>query len=286
MLIEERKYSPTDYEGIIDGLLQSEDFNAEFRHIRSVIIQNPLFFPLLFKALDNKILNTSETEDRAKVSALEELKAGLMEFTNVVPADLPDFILRDRQLYNYYLQDFNVPHNNNQEWAKFKEKITDLLVDLPKSKGEMFLNWCIQMLEMNLSRHRKTCRNPICGVEGSHERRLLYINEFIAENYPKPIVQNSPLTSDEGSKQKEGVKMQWLGTQKELAELFIRLKAKGWIADFEAETIKTCFTNANSIQQLLKPGAFTEDLGGTFEQVFTPEYSPKFHGVMQNPKPG
>lgn len=79
-------------------------------------------------------------------------------------------------------------------------------------------------------------------------------------------------------------KIQWLGTQKELAELFIRLRAKGWIADFEPETIKDCFTNANTIQQLLKPGEYTEDLGGTFEQVFTPEYSPKFHGIAPNTK--
>ncbi|MBK6995111.1 MAG: hypothetical protein IPH31_09345 [Lewinellaceae bacterium] len=123
-----------------------------------------------------------------------------------------------------------------------------------------------------------------CAQDKGYTRRVSLIRTLIDEAKPQPvlkveILENQPVLEFPSTK-----KIQWLGTQKELAELFIRLRAKGWITDFEPETIKECFTKSDSIHQILKPGEYTEDLGGTFEQVFTPEYVSKFHGVLPNPK--
>ncbi len=80
-------------------------------------------------------------------------------------------------------------------------------------------------------------------------------------------------------------KMEWLGTQKELAELLIMLKERRWIRQFRNTTIKACFTRSNSIQQVLKPGQQKGKYYDNYPQVFTENYLQKFHGIKENPKP-
>ena len=81
-------------------------------------------------------------------------------------------------------------------------------------------------------------------------------------------------------------KIQWKGTQKELAELLIELKRKGWIEDYENIAIKHCFSNSNTIEQYLKPYTMKDKNGyvDTYEKVFTPKYKPRFFGIKPNPK--
>lgn len=79
--------------------------------------------------------------------------------------------------------------------------------------------------------------------------------------------------------------MEWLGTQKELAELLIMLKERRWIRQFRNTTIKACFTRSNSIQQILKPGQQRGKYYDNYPQVFTENYLQKFHGMKENPKP-
>lgn len=79
-------------------------------------------------------------------------------------------------------------------------------------------------------------------------------------------------------------KIQWKGTQKQLGELFVELKKKGWIEGFEYQTIAAAFTNAKSIQQVLKPGTQKEDYEPTYDQIFTTQYDPQFYGIKENPK--
>ena len=82
------------------------------------------------------------------------------------------------------------------------------------------------------------------------------------------------------NKEKELTKIQWLGTQKQLAELFIELKKKGWIEEHPAEVIQSCFTKSNSISQCFKPG-IDKNRGyePTYPGIYTPEYNPKFFGI-------
>ncbi len=78
----------------------------------------------------------------------------------------------------------------------------------------------------------------------------------------------------------ETPQMNWLGTQTQLAELFVELKRKGFIKEIEASKIKKSFTKSNSIQQILKP-AISDDLEPTFEHIFTKKYAPKFENIKK-----
>lgn len=74
-------------------------------------------------------------------------------------------------------------------------------------------------------------------------------------------------------------RIEWLGTQKQLGELFIELKKNGFIADWNYATIKSCFTNSNTIHQILKPD--DKDFHA-YHQIYSAQYEPKFDGIKPN----
>ncbi|MFY7935987.1 MAG: hypothetical protein ACOVOQ_01315 [Flavobacterium sp.] len=71
-------------------------------------------------------------------------------------------------------------------------------------------------------------------------------------------------------------KIEWQGTQKELAELFLELKRKKWIKEIPINLIKQYFTKSNSIHQVLKPTQDSRTKVETYEGIYAPEYKPKF----------
>ncbi|GHA61672.1 hypothetical protein [Pontibacter akesuensis] len=73
-------------------------------------------------------------------------------------------------------------------------------------------------------------------------------------------------------------KFEWLGTQKELAEMHIELKRKGWIKEIEHRTISAAYTKGDTIRQLVKPSR-----GFVYPDVYTTAYRPKFDGIKQRP---
>ena len=79
-------------------------------------------------------------------------------------------------------------------------------------------------------------------------------------------------------------KIIWKGTQKQLAELFIELKKKGWIDHHENGAIKSCFAETKSIDQYLKPfhDPKSKVKEPTYENVYTTEYIPSFDSVTPN----
>lgn len=77
-------------------------------------------------------------------------------------------------------------------------------------------------------------------------------------------------------------KHEWLGTQFQLAELFIELERKGWIKEKKHKTIKGCFTNSNTIDQVIKPGYDLKE--PTYPQIYTESYRPVFEGIKKNRK--
>jgi hypothetical protein len=86
-------------------------------------------------------------------------------------------------------------------------------------------------------------------------------------------------------------KINWLGTQKELGELFVELLQKGWIAEINAKKIQALFSKSNTISQVIKPsGQLIPDEQGNkklenqYEQIYTAKYQPKFDTIRKNPK--
>ena len=284
MKIEEKTYSQEDYVNLVMQLLENPDIDATLRTCpRNVHNLNPNFYLMLFKVVEVFRERQVEEGNRNVVALLDQLKSKLYEYTDIIPADLPASILQDKILADRYLDDHRTLVFKDDDWNNFQDYILEKARSIPQNLELPFLNWCVRMLEMNLAKHMKKCTNPLnCRINQGYDRRLQYLARLIEEITPTQI---EPVHLSE-SMRKPTNKIQWLGSQKELAELFIYLRAKGWIVDFEPETIKECFTSSNTIHQYLKPGEYTEDLRGTFEQVFTSEYSPKFNGIKQNIKRG
>lgn len=77
--------------------------------------------------------------------------------------------------------------------------------------------------------------------------------------------------------------MEWLGSQKQLAELFIQLKEKGWIKSIKSQPIKAAFTNSASIQQFIKPGTDTRLGEDTHEVLHLDGYEDIFAAIPKRP---
>lgn len=69
--------------------------------------------------------------------------------------------------------------------------------------------------------------------------------------------------------------MTWNGTQKELGELFVELKRKGWIDEFNFNAIKSAFSGAKSIDVTMRPGKNTQG-DPSYSNIYTSEYRAKF----------
>ena len=88
-------------------------------------------------------------------------------------------------------------------------------------------------------------------------------------------------TSDQIEPEMDFDKMEWLGTQKQLAELFIELEKKGWIKEKDITLIKFSFTNSNTIDQVLKPTQDRHTKQSLYSGVYTPSYKPSFDAIKQ-----
>jgi hypothetical protein len=84
-----------------------------------------------------------------------------------------------------------------------------------------------------------------------------------------------------------GPKIQWLGTQRDLAELFIEAVAKGYITKIEIEKIQRYFNKSASIDKLLhSKGEWISHLNRyTYPAVYGNSKSAKFGKIVENPKP-
>ena len=76
-------------------------------------------------------------------------------------------------------------------------------------------------------------------------------------------------------------KIEWLGTQKQLAELLIELKKKGWISEIDHYTIKKTFTNSDTIQQLFKGYYDATADEYVYDQIYTKRYRAKFRDIKK-----
>lgn len=108
---------------------------------------------------------------------------------------------------------------------------------------------------------------------------LLEHKELFSENTvfkAKEWMKELPISKPQSNK---NLQMEWLGTQGQLAELFVELQRKGYIKVIEANKIKNAFTKSKTIQQILKPSVDKYTYESTFEHIFTKKYKPKFEKI-------
>ncbi len=232
--------------------------------------------PILIEAALSDI-NDFEDLNEAKVVLAKHEFLGLIEQVKSDLKVLPDYLTKDPFL-KQRLGDRALMPVTQKTLDTWGNSMNDYVAKLPSQNLTMpFFSWCIQQMKFNLEAHQSHCeKGKVCGTDIGYQRRMDLLKRRMEELQP---AQTEAMQNPKPINQ-----IQWLGTQKELAELFIRLKEKGWISGFEYETIKACFTNSNSIQQVLKPGQDPKTKQATFDQVFTKDYTSQFHGIQQNPK--
>ncbi|MCC6412005.1 MAG: hypothetical protein IT270_10125 [Saprospiraceae bacterium] len=191
MIITEKKYEEADYEELVQELLQAPDLDTEFqfRHFKSVLISNRRFFLLLFKELDEIKSKAILLDDEKLHSAINRLEGKLYEYTNIIPAKIPESILSDRLLIDQYLAD-QPRINMKDEWGKVRNYIIEKFHTIPQKQQLPFLEWCMGMLQMNFERHKKKCNNPTdCPINQGYDLRLQFIEKMIEEATPKQVEQ-------------------------------------------------------------------------------------------------
>lgn len=104
----------------------------------------------------------------------------------------------------------------------------------------------------------------------------LLLSQDIADEIKNPSKVSMPAIS----------KIEWLGTQKELGELFVELERKKFISEVTPtmkKTISLIFDKAKSISQVMKP---TEAIPGekTYDGIYTKGYRPIFSKISANRK--
>jgi len=157
----------------------------------------------------------------------------------------------------------------NKPFAKFRQPMDEYLEFKKENETVGLLNLGLIILEEAILLHRMYCDQTDCMFEKNYNQKKNYINSKLNE-ISKPENEQKTITFD---------KIEWLGTQKELAELFIELKKNEWIKEFKYSAIKACFTKSKTIHQVLKPITDPKTKEETFEIVYTTKYDPKFYGI-------
>jgi len=149
--------------------------------------------------------------------------------------------------------------------------ITKLLKYKEPEEIEEILKFTKTLSLESINLHRKYCSEMGCDIERKHVIKIDFINSKLKET--KSGVNKIDLD-----------KIVWLGTQKEQAELWVMLKEMGWIENYKNDTIKVCFTNSHSIQQVLKPNKDLRTGRNHYDSIFTTNYETMFHGIEKNKK--
>ncbi len=161
-----------------------------------------------------------------------------------------------------------------QQLESWEKKVKDATAYEEEDDIRHFLAFGLALLNEGLEIHQLVCNNPDgCNIDLCSTRRI---------KITESIIEQLTASSDPQIPHK---RIQWLGNQKQLAELFIELQKKGWIGKFEYNAIRSCFTQTDHINQPLKPLQDKKTKEKTFGLVYTPHYSPVFFGIKDNPTP-
>lgn len=104
------------------------------------------------------------------------------------------------------------------------------------------------------------------------KQRIEHINSWVGKDI---VLKKDALGSLE--------RIEWLGTQKNLSELFIELKKKNWLKEIpKKKLLKAYFTKTDSIEQVLKPSTDPSNYMDRYEGVYTKDYTAQFAQILQN----
>jgi len=214
-------------------------------------IENNLYKCLFYESFFDSIIKNLESEK------LDSIILWISDREKISPIYFAQF-----QAY------FSLDYTDETTW---KERFEEFIEVLPTEDKIQNLKYGREYISQSLKFHEITCSKSTCEYQIRATKRLNKINHELTKIVPQ---KNHTIN-----------KMQWKGTQKQLAELFIELKKKEWIESYDYETIKACFTNSKTINQVLKPATDTTAGQNNYDQVYTRQYEPKFYGIALNPKP-
>ncbi len=111
---------------------------------------------------------------------------------------------------------------------------------------------------------------------------LLHVNSLI--ELKKTIIDQLNKTQSIQVTNNSLEKIEWQGTQKELAELFIELKRKEWLKEIPTKLIQAYFDETKSISQYLEPCTEPGTYENTYGKLYGIKYKPMFDGIKKNKK--
>lgn len=246
-----------------------------------------------YEVLANKVLKNFTEESNKTIFfrrniLINEIEADCDAMTmkkittsNYHPDKYTEKLLRE---FDYRLNDYNT------------DKITNFIIDhLDKIKREfkntehnvpanIKLN-AKQTVEFIAKHHAfKKFIKHLYNIDGDETMEIIE-KKLSVEGYINPAFQLGGLT-DENSDIEESKleKINWLGNQKQLGELFVELKKKGWISEINPKLIRSYFTKTNTIVQILKPGEVNKvtkefSYDGIYAGKFADSYKKKFDGI-------
>lgn len=169
-----------------------------------------------------------------------------------------------------------IAENNNYEDAIsiLSDKLVTLEKELPKIE---WLGTTKQLYDLFLALYQKNWIEDL-----NFDLVEKYFTE--SDNIRQIELENSTTFKDIKPNSKLEVsaeigKISWLGTQKNLAELFIELHNKKWISPIPQNLIKQYFTKSKTIDQPLRPNY---DNNGATYAVYTERYLKCFEKIQQN----
>ncbi len=104
---------------------------------------------------------------------------------------------------------------------------------------------------------------------------------FVNKYFLRLVSESNDLKDPVSNKIENNERIEWNGTQKELAELFVELHRKKWIDEIPSKLIKQYFTKSDTIEQVLKPTQDKKTQEKSYEGIFTIAYRPRFDAIRQ-----
>ena len=120
-----------------------------------------------------------------------------------------------------------------------------------------------------------------CLTVLAEQRCLEMIQKLLSAESQKYILlkqQDNNITTGKA----ELEQFEWLGTQKQLAELFLELERKRWIREKNVKLIKSYFTKSDTIHQTLKPDHDTATGENRYLGIYGTRYKPAFKEIKPN----
>jgi hypothetical protein len=207
----------------------------------------------------------------------------LSPFAQALNSKLGDLIHSGNELLKAKDPLVNVTSGKDEERMKAMSKILERLFTTESSELSGELKEAINMVNevindgsdelpaiVNSKNPKEACITIMISV--LYKQKFL---EFLNEKYLSLKAEgNTTVFSSEP--------IEWLGTQKQLAELFIELEKKGWINKPGTKQIQAAFTKSNTIDQILKPSQNKVTKLFDYEGVYTTNYYPVFASIKPN----